>query len=146
MAKRVIEYVCNNCQMISESTKMGPCRHCYSTDVYRVNAWQAYRHRRKCRKAGKSSKLGRFFYPWADVDESRENPNLRPLKSPEEARQAYLEKAEKCPVCQESAEALSWIYFSSPDWTWERSCGRAGWMVICDECRQQVSFFLERMS
>jgi hypothetical protein len=55
-------------------------------------------------------------------------------------------RARKCPGCGRSASELSWVYFSSPAWTWEQLCGRAGWLVICRPCHLQVEHFLVEMN
>lgn len=47
------------------------------------------------------------------------------------------------PRCQ---QPLTWIYFSSPAWTWSKLCRRAGWLGICDPCHIQVEFDLVVMN
>lgn len=37
----------------------------------------------------------------------------------------------KCPAC---GVPLVRMWFCSPDWTWARSCGRAGDLIICPKC------------
>ena len=73
-------------------------------------------------------------FPWEDVDacRGREAPGARPV-----------EDACPCPQCGKPGAALTWIYFESPEWTWQHLCGRAGWLTVCDDCRVQVQFFLE---
>jgi hypothetical protein len=55
-------------------------------------------------------------------------------------------RARNCPGCDRPESELTWLYFSSPAWTWRRLCGRAGWLVLCRPCHLQVDFFLERMN
>jgi len=83
--------------------------------------------------------LEREFFPWKDVEAWRAN-----MKSPqkETARPHPLEPSQ-CPRCQ---KPLTWIYFSSPPWTWQALCGTAGWLAVCDECHLQVDFKLTVMS
>jgi hypothetical protein len=54
--------------------------------------------------------------------------------------------ARACPGCGRPPEALTWIYFASPGWTWEQLCGRAGWLLVCKPCHLQVEFYLEAMN
>jgi hypothetical protein len=54
--------------------------------------------------------------------------------------------ASACPGCQTPPDELSWFYFESPRETWQMLCGCAGWMVVCDKCRRQTSYFEEVMS
>ncbi len=85
-------------------------------------------------------------FPWEDVDASRENKRLQARHPQEKGKRLYLGRAAPCPDCRTPAERLSWLYFESPDWTWQNLCGRAGWMVVCDRCRRQVNFFCEVMN
>ena len=39
-----------------------------------------------------------------------------------------------------------WFWFESPDWTWKKLCGRAGWMVISRSDLKLIDFFLEIMN
>lgn len=86
------------------------------------------------------------FFPWHYVEESRKNINLQQKNSPFYARQHYTKRAQACPHCQKSAHELTWIYFSTPDWTWDKLCGKAGWLIICEDCNKQVDFFLEMLN
>jgi hypothetical protein len=56
------------------------------------------------------------------------------------------QRTANCPGCGRSGSDLKWIYFSSPAWTWQRLCGRAGWLAICEPCHMQVAFFMEVMN
>lgn len=71
-------------------------------------------------------------FPWDDVFASMQ-------KTPEQVE--VTEK--KCPEC---GQALLQLYFKSPDWTWEKLCGRAGPLTICPHCALQVEFRLYIMS
>lgn len=37
-------------------------------------------------------------------------------------------------------ERLIAVNFSSPQWTWEKMCGRSGLLYICPVCKRQVKF------
>lgn len=79
-----------------------------------------------------SKPTNEIYFPWEDV-----------LHSIHE----YPEKVHKsetfCPICGNNYVEL---YFSSPDWTWQQLCGRAGTMKICIGCMRQASFHLEIMN
>ena len=42
--------------------------------------------------------------------------------------------------------AAEWVYFRSPDWTWQNLCGRAGWMLWDPSTGEQFCFQLGIMS
>ena len=63
-----------------------------------------------------------------------------------DGKEKYLDTASACPGCQTPPDELSWFYFESPRETWEMLCGCAGWMLVCDQCRRQTSYFEEVMS
>lgn len=46
----------------------------------------------------------------------------------------------------DSGVQLIQVYFSSPSWTWEKLCGRAGNMLICPKCHTQQEFMLTLMN
>ena len=49
-----------------------------------------------------------------------------------------------CRMCGCEALDLTWVRYSSPRETWETLCGTAGWMALCDPCREQVALFIDR--
>lgn len=74
------------------------------------------------------------IFPWKDVEAC-----MHEVRTP-------LPNHLTCPICGKKSEDLDWIYFSSPDWTWEKMCGSAGLMSICKDCHCQVEFILESMN
>jgi hypothetical protein len=84
--------------------------------------------------------------PWEHVDASRRNRRLQRKHPVAEGKSRYLAGAKACPTCNIEADALSWFYFESPQWTWDNLCGSAGWMLVCDNCKRQADFFEEVMS
>ena len=78
-------------------------------------------------------------FPWDDVDAARNDAELQGNQDSAAARREYGDGV-KCPHCSRSGDQLAWFYFSSPAFTWEHLCGRAGWMAVCDECHHQVVF------
>ena len=49
-------------------------------------------------------------------------------------------------VCPECGERMITFYFTSPVWTWNTLCGRAGNITICPSCPKQVEFSLTIMN
>ncbi len=49
-------------------------------------------------------------------------------------------------ICEHCNDTIISINFSSPQWTWEHLCGRAGRLEICPTCKIQISFKLEIMN
>lgn len=74
----------------------------------------------------------KVFFPWDDVVDSIS-------RYPERV----YESSTVCPVC--GKKSLK-IHFSSPEWTWQKLCGRAGTMHICCHCPSQIAFRLEIMN
>jgi DNA-directed RNA polymerase subunit RPC12/RpoP len=64
------------------------------------------------------------FFPWEDVLNCKND--------------IIKYKSYQCPYCGE--KEVIWIYFKSPEWTWENLCGRAGPLAICPKCASQVKF------
>ena len=80
------------------------------------------------------------IFPWDHVESARNDAELQAKNDSKWARLNYGENV-KCPNCNRSGDQLSWYYFSSPSSTWRNLCGRAGWIVVCEPCHQQVQFF-----
>ena len=57
-----------------------------------------------------------------------------------------LERAAHIAIETGLADDLEWIFFQSALWTWTEGCGRAGWIVYCPRCDNQVCFHRLRMS
>lgn len=85
------------------------------------------------------------IFPWEDVSACRGYSGKKKIPW-SFGKKKYLVQAKPCPRCGKKPDELYWIYFESPEFTWELLCGRAGWLTICDTCHYQVNFFLEKMS
>ena len=85
--------------------------------------------------------MARGFFPWEDVEACRVDSERQRLKA-EAHKKADLE-IQLCPTCQQPAE---WIWFDSPPWTWQKLCGRAGWLALCDSCHLQIAFHMVLMN
>jgi len=84
-------------------------------------------------------------FPWDDIEASRQDAKKQAKKNARWAQERYGSHA-VCSKCNRTARDLAWFYFSSPDWTWEHLCGRAGWMAVCDHCHEQVLFDCDVMN
>ena len=89
---------------------------------------------------------GWSLLPWGDVEASRRNQRLQQRHPPARGQAVHRSEAVPCPQCGTPALELNWFYFRSPPATWRGECGCEGWLVICDRCQAQVSFFCEAMS
>ena len=49
-------------------------------------------------------------------------------------------------VCPECGERMITFLYTSPAWTWNSLCGRAGVITICPSCPRQVEFSLTMMN
>lgn len=83
-------------------------------------------------KLKSSASNEKIFFPWEDVYASM-------LKGPDKVTAAKK-------VCPNCGQPLVRLYFTSPKWTWQHLCGRAGTMLICPSCATQVDFALKIMN
>jgi hypothetical protein len=104
-------------------------------DYHRIQAGMAEHSRSRVMVEG--------IFPWSEVESSRADVELQRRAKEEAASDAMVFQLILCPCCN---RPVTWIYFSSPSWTWEKHCGRAGWLGICDPCRMQVDFSLVVMN
>lgn len=72
------------------------------------------------------------FFPWCDV--------LACMF----AKRRDMTLSEK--VCPDCGERMVVFHYTSPTWTWNSLCGRAGLMTICPGCPKQVDFVLTMMN
>ena len=74
-------------------------------------------------KAGDKSKS---IFPWKDVVASIKEQEFTPI---------IIDH--RCEACTNNTTV---VYFVSPTWTWEKLCGRAGYLIICPHCMRQIDF------
>lgn len=86
------------------------------------------------------------IFPWEDVRASQRDARAQAENDVPVARELYRPSARACPKCGTPPDRLTWIFFSSPPFTWRQLCGREGYLTICDPCRYQVDFFMTVMS
>lgn len=89
------------------------------------------------------------IFPLTDVEASLADRRLqrenRIEAMPAELRD-QLEEMRRTAIADGASERAEWIYFSSPDWTWEQLCGREGWLLFDRERRTQHAFHLTVMN
>lgn len=74
----------------------------------------------------------KVFFPWRDI--------LACIV----VKHHHLALSERtCPDC---GERMVLFYYTSPTWTWNSLCGRAGFLTICPSCPKQVDFVLTMMN
>lgn len=84
-------------------------------------------------------------FPWEDIERSRKNRSLQ-KRHPISEIAEHRKSAKPCRKCGKAGKELAIFYFESPPETWELSCGRAGWLSVCDDCQVPVEFLLEYLS
>jgi hypothetical protein len=72
------------------------------------------------------------FFPWYDI--------LACMFS----KHKHLPLSER--LCPECGERMLTFHYTSPVWTWNSLCGRAGVITICPSCPRQVEFSLTIMN
>jgi hypothetical protein len=90
----------------------------------------------------KVQRMEEELFPWEDVEVCRSDSKLQQSHAERESSKPRP-GFHHCPRCH---RPLTWIWFSSPAWTWEKLCGRAVWLGICESCHLQVEFLLELLS
>lgn len=86
------------------------------------------------------------IFPRPDVRACRGDIALQAANDACGARFRYVSVSRDCFGCGRAADELEWIFFQSALWTWTDGCGRAGWIVYCPQCDNQVCFHRLRMS
>lgn len=86
------------------------------------------------------------LFPRADVRACRDDLVLQADNDSFAARLRYQGVSRGCFGCGRFPEEMEWIFFQSALWTWTEQCGRAGWIVYCPHCDNQVCFHRSRMS
>lgn len=75
---------------------------------------------------------------------ARDDTRTSAPPSVEEAKKKFLPQALPCPLCKTPPEELSWVYLVIPPWACKGEHKREGWVTICDRCKLQIDFFVER--
>lgn len=83
-------------------------------------------------------------YPREDYLMFSEDKRDRTMPSVEEAKKKYLQQAIPCPLCKTPPEELTWVYLVIPRWACKNADENEGWITICDRCKLQIDFFVEK--
>jgi hypothetical protein len=75
------------------------------------------------------------------VGEDKRGPGF---PSVEQAKKCFLPLAIPCPLCKTPPEALSWVYLVIPRWACKNTAEHKGWVTVCDQCKVQINFFVEK--
>src|SRR5690606_6619756 len=86
------------------------------------------------------------IFPHRDLAACRGDVALQAAHDAHAARLRLGSASRDCFGCGDDPEALEWVFFQSPLWTWTEQSGRAGWIVYCPRCDNQVCFHRLRMS
>lgn len=89
------------------------------------------------------------IFPAVDVAASRRDRRLQKDHRPEdldEAMKGHLDQARQEALEAGASPKAQWVYFRSPDWTWQALCGREGWLLVDPGSGKQYTFWLTTMS
>ena len=75
---------------------------------------------------------------------SKEDVRYHGVPSVEKAKKKFLQKAMPCPLCKTLPEQLSWVFLVIPQWACKNLDEQEGWVTICDRCKLQIDFFVQR--
>ncbi len=85
------------------------------------------------------------IFPLADVEASLADRRLQRdnrIEAMPSGLRDQLEEIRRAAIADGASERAEWIYFSSPNWTWEQLCGREGWLLFDRGRRTQHAFHL----
>ena len=83
------------------------------------------------------------FVPWEHLESGHEFGALR-LTPRRRHQLAGPDIA--CPTCARPAQELEWAYVVSPGASWAELGGYAGWLSVCERCREQVAFYIDKQN
>lgn len=116
-------------------------------EALQQRAWERSLHAESQTNWGKLHGRQHFaIFPRADVEACREDVFLQKSNDALAARLRYAPDSRDCFGCGRTPDDLEWVFFQSAMWTWTQQRGRAGWIVYCPRCDNQVCFHRLRMS
>ena len=92
----------------------------------------------------KKPRDGDEIFPFEDVEACRADERLQDenaLGKLDSDMKAELEAMRREALQRGAPQAAQWIYFSSPEWSWENLCGREGWLLYDEATQTQHAFF-----
>jgi hypothetical protein len=85
------------------------------------------------------------FFPWEHVQGSIDRVDATVYRHAiRAAKDLFLGQARPCPGCGRDADELAWFCVISPEATWDEGTGRVGFLTLCNRCRLQVDFLVDR--
>lgn len=119
----------------------------WRSEALQERAWEASLRMEAATDWGSLAGRQNFaIFPRREVADCREDVALQAAHDALGARLRHEPESRDCFGCGREPYQMEWIFFQSALWTWTRQCGRAGWIVYCPRCDNQVSFHLSRMS
>lgn len=82
--------------------------------------------------------------PREEIDASRGDRRLQRANA-DVVERARADSRLACPRCGDGSQ-VAWFYFTSPPWTWENLCGRAGPMAVCTRHEEILEFNVDMMN
>lgn len=86
------------------------------------------------------------YVAWDEVEAARRNTRMQRHHDVAQGQERYLRYGRACPLCHREPRELAWFYYKGRSRKGEELGYREGWMIVCDPCHQQVSFFMESIS
>jgi hypothetical protein len=89
------------------------------------------------------------IYPAEDVQASANDAELQSTHRIEDLpteQRDYLDELRADALARGASMDSEWIFFASPAWTWERECGREGWLLYDRKTGEQHSFLMTAMN
>jgi hypothetical protein len=84
------------------------------------------------------------FFPWSHVQQYIDRIDSTVYNAAIEFARAEFPDARPCPSCGRSAAELFWFSICDPEPAWDARTGRVGFLTVCEPCRVQVEFLLDR--
>lgn len=87
--------------------------------------------------------------PTADIEACLADPALQRENSiarlPESERAALAKRRDQA-LARGAPDTVEWVYFTSPEWTWQHLCGRAGHLLYDRGTATQYEFICTIMN
>lgn len=84
------------------------------------------------------------FFPWVYAQHYINRIDSTDYRAAVMYAKAEFPSACPCPSCDRSAAELFWFSISDPEQAWEAGTVRVGFLTVCQTCRLQVEFLLDR--
>src|SRR5262245_35373083 len=85
------------------------------------------------------------YFPWQHVQRYIDSIDSAVYRCAIDfAREQHGEHARACPECGREPSALFWCSVSSPEEDWDEGRGLVGFLTLCDSCKAQVDFFIDK--